>query len=671
MINFVCVKWGTLYGPEYVNILYDMVRRNLSAETEGRFICFTDDPHGLDAGIKTKELPLGLVGWWNKLALFAPDMFPAGERVIYLDLDTVITSGLDDIIKYEGDFAILRDFYRPNGWQSSFMAWRAGFGYHIWEEFNKQGRPNIDGGDQIFIERTVQYADIWQDMFPGSFVSYKVHAKYQIPKTASVVIFHGHPRPHEVTTGWVPEIWKIGGGSALELKSVGNTNEEILIQNIEHACSLGLENLKSHEAHDGHAVIVGGGPSLKDLSYIEEIRQRKANGQTIIAVNASWVCLLINGIEADVHVLLDGRKENVSFVPLNPNIKRYYASQCDREVFNRVHNITLWHHVSASNVIKNNKDIEVIVAGGSTVGLNAMCIAYLLGYRKLHLYGFDSSYDGDKHHAYYQPLNDNEQIIDVTCGNRSFKAAPWMAEQVEQFRDLAPQLCNLGCEITVHGDGLLPHCAQMMLEMEPFDDIVEVEGVYWPSEDRMSRQYVLGTLSDIDHILSFVTNHHVAIQAGGHVGLWPKEFSKYFNAVYTFEPDNINFQCLARNCKESNIIKFQAALGDSSQFISLDINPRNAGAHSVGQGGIIPTIRIDDLHLEECDLIQLDIEGYELKALKGAEKTIKKFKPVIVVEDKGLSEKYGVLKGEIEKWLGQLGYKIASRIHRDLIFIKA
>ena len=51
MVNVICIKWGTLYGPEFVNKLYSMVKRNLSLEF--RFVCMTDDTTGIDEHIET------------------------------------------------------------------------------------------------------------------------------------------------------------------------------------------------------------------------------------------------------------------------------------------------------------------------------------------------------------------------------------------------------------------------------------------------------------------------------------------------------------------------------------------------------------------------------------------------------------------------------------------
>ena len=48
--NVICMKWGTKFGAEYANRLYKMVEKNLTVPH--RFVCFTDDPTGLDAGIE-------------------------------------------------------------------------------------------------------------------------------------------------------------------------------------------------------------------------------------------------------------------------------------------------------------------------------------------------------------------------------------------------------------------------------------------------------------------------------------------------------------------------------------------------------------------------------------------------------------------------------------------
>ena len=53
--HIICMKWGTKYGPEYVDRLYAMVRRNLSGDF--RFICLTDDSRGIRSEVECFPIP--------------------------------------------------------------------------------------------------------------------------------------------------------------------------------------------------------------------------------------------------------------------------------------------------------------------------------------------------------------------------------------------------------------------------------------------------------------------------------------------------------------------------------------------------------------------------------------------------------------------------------------
>ena len=202
MLVVVIVKQGDKFGPEYPTRLYAAVQRHLSLEH--RFVCFTDDPV---SGVPCEPLPAPLAGWWSKLGLFKPGVFSENERVLYFDLDTIIVNSLDDIAGYDGQFAILRDFYHEDRQQSSVMAWVPGEAtYLIWNWWWQKGCPVTPQGDQAWIEKMMPGAEKWQDLFPGQMVSFKVHCKLGVPDGASVVNFHGYPRPHECR-GWVAERW--------------------------------------------------------------------------------------------------------------------------------------------------------------------------------------------------------------------------------------------------------------------------------------------------------------------------------------------------------------------------------------------------------------------------------------------------------------------------------
>ncbi len=104
------------------------------------------------------------------------------------------------------------------------------------------------------------------------------------------------------------------------------------------------------------------------------------------------------------------------------------------------------------------------IGGGTTAGLKAIVIAYVLGYRKIHLYGFDSSYHQGENHAYPQAMNALDRVIDVSFAGKDYKCATWMVTQAEDFQVLGPEMLALGCELYVHGSGFLPDIAKHLAE---------------------------------------------------------------------------------------------------------------------------------------------------------------------------------------------------------------
>lgn len=199
-------------------------------------------------------------------------------------------------------------------------------------------------------------------------------------------------------------------------------------------------------------------------------------------------------------------------------------------------------------------------------------------------------------------------------------------------------------------------------------------GYYFPDHDTDCHKVILNQSSDIEVVLKYVTGFDSCIQAGGNVGIWPKILSPYFKDVYTFEPDDDNYDCLLKNIEGiSNIHSNQCALSDSHEKVIVkspdEVHKKNCGAYQVflSDDGI-ESMRIDDLNLSP-GLIYLDIEGYELKALKGGMETIQRSRPVIAFEDKKLPIMYGKEVGDVERWLERFDYKVAQRIHRDVICV--
>lgn len=166
-----------------------------------------------------------------------------------------------------------------------------------------------------------------------------------------------------------------------------------------------------------------------------------------------------------------------------------------------------------------------------------------------------------------------------------------------------------------------------------------VDGVgnwYWPQEDTGAWGGPHKDWMQLkDKYVKYLTHKRVVIQAGGNLGLYPRLFSDFFDYVYTFEPDTRNFHYLTLNCQKDNIYKFNAALGDKHAMVQVNrISRQNYGMHKVDHvpEGTVPQLKIDDFDWQFCDMIQLDVEGYEEYILQGGIETIRKFKPLITLE---------------------------------------
>jgi len=244
---------------------------------------------------------------------------------------------------------------------------------------------------------------------------------------------------------------------------VCNMPDATIRAHVEAACKRNMPWLELAEAHDRVAIVVGGGPSMRSLLPMIAALQ-KAGGE-VFATNGACTALAAAGVVADHHVLLDARAANAVFVA-GPKARHYLiASQCHPDLFWAIagHPATLWHpaYPEIDEWIGHRE--AVLIGGGTTVGLQAMSIAYALGHRKIHLFGFDSSYSAaGEGHAYPQLLNADEERQEYCVGDQKFIAAPWMARQAMEFQIASRQLCDGDAELYVHGTGLLPAIAARM-----------------------------------------------------------------------------------------------------------------------------------------------------------------------------------------------------------------
>lgn len=193
---------------------------------------------------------------------------------------------------------------------------------------------------------------------------------------------------------------------------------------------------------------------------------------------------------------------------------------------------------------------------------------------------------------------------------------------------------------------------------------------FWPDYDHAPEtcfKFVQRGLPDADATARLCRERHICVQAGAHAGFWPRRLSRYFRTVYAFECEPTLFECAKRNLhrwRTKNVILSNCGLG--AQPGTSKMRPhRSAGSWSIDPiEGTVPVnlVTIDGLGLKSCDAIILDVEGWEVEALLGAQKTIDQFRPIIHVEV--LPEAADGIAAHMKI----LRYRLAMRSHKDSVY---
>lgn len=218
----ICMKWGTLYGADYVNKLYAMVRNQISGPL--RFVCLTDDPADIRKEVECFECPtLSLPGQknpgWRKLTLYrsSENLFGLEGTWLYLDLDVVITDSLDPFFEYkpEKNFIVMQNWTQPGQGigNTSVYRFKVGADEYLYDNLIKN-YTNIFQQyriSQIYISKTIKEITFWPDEWC---VLFKVQCvpkwpmrfwqEPTFPKNTRVVAFPGVPNPSDAVEGRWP-----------------------------------------------------------------------------------------------------------------------------------------------------------------------------------------------------------------------------------------------------------------------------------------------------------------------------------------------------------------------------------------------------------------------------------------------------------------------------------
>lgn len=236
-VNVICMKWGTKYGPEYVNRLFSMVRRHLHRPF--RFVCLTDNRRGLDGGIESfpliqLDIPNGPERGWDKLTTFSKPLYDLTGQALFLDLDIVIVDSIDCFFEFPARFAIIKDWVKKDvTGNSSVYRFEVNAHPEILENFRQRHaavRTEVRNEQEYLSQYVAAHGGLtyWPDEWCRSF---KYHCNRGglaawfrppvLPAGTRIVVFHGNPNPPDAIAGrsgkwyrkvlptpWVAEHWK-------------------------------------------------------------------------------------------------------------------------------------------------------------------------------------------------------------------------------------------------------------------------------------------------------------------------------------------------------------------------------------------------------------------------------------------------------------------------------
>ncbi len=224
MATIICMKWGTRYGPEYVNRLYAGVKRY--TKTPVRFVCFTDDSAGLTKGIETLPLPAinipdRIASWkpWPKLSVWQAPLFDITGDVLFLDIDLIITGPLDDLFSYHpGEYCVIENWTQIGQGIGNTSVFRFPMGKYseIYDRFTAAPEEILSQYkiEQQYISAMIPEQRFWPAQWCISFKHtclpkfpmnwFKTPA---LPDDARIVAFTGKPDPDEAALGQWPAPW--------------------------------------------------------------------------------------------------------------------------------------------------------------------------------------------------------------------------------------------------------------------------------------------------------------------------------------------------------------------------------------------------------------------------------------------------------------------------------
>lgn len=223
MQTIICMKWGTRYGPEFVNRLYAAIQRYTERPT--RLVCFTDDSSGINPDVQTHDIPpldlpeIHANKPWRKITMWKKDLADLSGDVLFLDLDLVVTGNLDVLFDYKpGHYCVAENWTQMGQGIGNTSCYRFPVGEHsyLYDTLQADSQAMIDKYriSQVYISREISDIHFWPELWCASF-KHTLIPKWplnffkmpELPEDTRIVAFTGKPDQDEAIRGEWPAPW--------------------------------------------------------------------------------------------------------------------------------------------------------------------------------------------------------------------------------------------------------------------------------------------------------------------------------------------------------------------------------------------------------------------------------------------------------------------------------
>ena len=225
--------------------------------------------------------------------------------------------------------------------------------------------------------------------------------------------------------------------SSVPLKIVGKcvAEDETLFAHMEAAIARGLPQVKQAEPiKTGSVILVASAPSVR--GQVELIKKMQAAGSPIVAIKGAHDWLIAQGVIPDYALAIDPQEHRIAFYKPHKAVHYMIASQCHPAMFDNLvgYQVSIWHPYVKKG--QNRPKNSMLIGGGTTSGLRAISLFYVLGYRQFELFGFDSCNTGEMLRVNGERLKDGDELVDVQIDpeGETFHCNTAMALQAEHFQ---------------------------------------------------------------------------------------------------------------------------------------------------------------------------------------------------------------------------------------------